>query len=59
MFLFYVGTTFRGDHLTIYARVKSITLNIVFYTYYIIIIIIILSFDIAPFPYKHAQRRML
>ena len=24
----------------------------------IIIIIIILSFDIAPFPYKHAQRRI-
>ena len=23
-----------------------------------IIIIIILSFDIAPFPYKHAQRRI-
>ena len=26
--------------------------------YFIIIIIIILSFDIAPFPYKHAQRRI-
>ena len=26
--------------------------------YLIIIIIIILSFDIAPFPYKHAQRRI-
>ena len=24
----------------------------------LIIIIIILSFDIAPFPYKHAQRRI-
>ena len=26
--------------------------------YYIIKIIIILSFDIAPFPYKHAQRHI-
>ena len=28
------------------------------YVCIIIIIIIILSFDIAPFPYKHAQRRI-
>ena len=31
---------------------------IIIITIIIIIIIIILSFDIAPFPYKHAQRRI-
>ena len=40
----------------------SVLLNFIFVVLakimIIIIIIIILSFDIAPFPYKHAQRRI-
>ena len=56
-----------GTHMRVHSESYPINTNMIgfrqfsknFASLIIILIIITLSFDIAPFPYKHAQRRIL